>query len=197
MKRLMIGVVAGLLLLGAGSYGYAEQCGCGGQMGRDGMEEGRPMPWMMHHGEGFRHGSPKGDHFLWHKLMGLGLSEQQKDALKAIRFRVIKDSIRKRADLALARVEVRELLGKEPVDMKAVEAGLKKVESARTDLKLIRIKAMVEGKAVLTPEQQKKLKEEMRAGYMMHKRHEGQCGEKHASGPSAGKDEAQRGMEAK
>lgn len=197
MKKLMIGVFTGLLLLGAGSYGYAEQCGCAGPMGGRGMEYGRSMPRMMHHGRGFMYGSPERDHFLWRKLMGLGLSEQQKDALKAIRSRVIKDTIKKRADLQLAKVELRELLQKDPVDMSAVEAGLKKVEAARTDLKLTHIKAMVEGKAVLTPEQLKKLKEEMRAGFMRFGKHEGKCGGKHEATPPARKNEAQHGAEGK
>ncbi len=157
----MIGVLTGLMFLGVASQrSYADPCGCGNEMG---MHRGEQM---MHHGPGFRGGSPWARHFLWEKLMGLGLSDKQRDALKAIRSRVAKETIKKRADLELAQVELRELLGKESVDMSAVEASLKKAESVRTDLRLSHIKAREEIRAVLTPEQRKKLKEDI-AGFMM------------------------------
>jgi len=182
MKKMMIVVLTGLMFLGLASQrSYADQCGCGAM----GMHGG---PRMMHHD----HGSRGAHDFLWKKLMGLGLSDQQTDALKAIRIRVTKDTIKKRADLQLARVDLREILQKDPVDMKAVEASLKKVESARTDLKLTHIKAWQEMKAVLTPEQRKKLKEEIKAGFMMH---EGRHG--HGSTPVVTKDEAQPGTDTK
>jgi len=186
MKKMMIVVLTGLLFLGLASQrSYADQCGCGAM----GMHGG---PRMMHHGPGSRDGSRGAHHFLWKKLMGLGLSDQQIDALKAIRIRVTKDTIKKSADLQLARVDLREILQKDPVDMKAVETSLKKVESARTDLKLTHIKAWQEMKAVLTPEQRKKLKEEIKAGFMMH---DGRHG--HGSTPVATKDEAQPGTDTK
>ena len=188
MKKMMIVVLAGLTFLGVASQrSYADPCGCGGM----GMPGGRQM---MHQGPGLRHGSHGGGHFLWKKLMGLGLSDQQIDALKEIKSRVTKDTIKKRADLQLAEVDLRELLHKDSVDMKAVEASLKKVESATTDLKLTHIKAREEMKAVLTPEQRKKLKEEINAGFMMH---EGRNGNGKESTPVVAKDEAQPGTDAK
>jgi len=189
MKTLMMGVLTGfLLLVVASQVSYADQCGCSGPTGRGGMEYGRSMPpRMMHHKEG-------SGHFLWHKLMGLGLSDKQIDSLKAIRTRVEKDTIKKRADLQLARVDLRELLHKDQVDMKAVEASLKKVESVRTDLKLAHIKAREEIKAILTPEQRKKLKEDIKASFLMH---EGKNGHRKGSTPTTTKDEAQQGAEAK
>ncbi len=196
MKKLMMGVLTGFLfLVVASQVSYADQCGCSGPMGRGGMEYGRSMPpRMTHHKEGSMYGS---GHFLWHKLMGLGLSEKQIDDLKAIRTRAEKDTIKKRAELQLARVDLRELLHKDQVDMKAVEASLKKAESVRTDLKLAHIKAREEIKAILTPEQRKKLKEDIKASFMMH---EGRLGESHGMHeftPPVQKDEAQHGAEAK
>ncbi len=183
MKKMMIVVLTGLMFLGLASQrSYADSCRCG-EMGMHGG------PQMMHHGPGFRDGLPSAGRFLWKKLMALGLSEKQIDTLKAIRSRVVKDTIKKRADLELARVELRELLDKNPVDMGAIEANLKKAESVRTDLRLSHIKAMEEIKAILTPEQQKKLREDIKAGFM---RHEGRCGSRHASAPVR-KDEARHG----
>jgi Spy/CpxP family protein refolding chaperone len=67
--------------------------------------------------------------------------------------------IRKKADLKIARLELRELLHKEPVDMNAVEAQAKKTEGLRTAMLLDAIKAREEVKSKLTPEQRKKLRE--------------------------------------
>ncbi|MGC1454872.1 MAG: periplasmic heavy metal sensor, partial [Nitrospirota bacterium] len=102
-----------------------------------------------------------------------------------------KDTIKKRADLQLARVEFRELLHKEPVDMSGIEASLKKAESVRTDLKLTHIRAMEEMKAILTPEQRNKLKEDIKAGFMKHERWHGV----NMSTPAKIRDEAQHGAE--
>ncbi len=98
--------------------------------------------------------------------MSLDLTEKQKDAIKEISSRAMKETIKKRADLEIAGVELRELLHKDSVDMGAVEAKLKKTESMRTDLRLSHIKAREEIKALLTPEQRKKFKEEQEAAFM-------------------------------
>lgn len=116
-------------------------------------------------------------HFLWHKLMELGLSDKQIDAIKTIRIWVEKDTIKKRAELELARVDLRELLCKDQVDMNASEASLKKVESLRTDLKFNHIKVIEEIKATLTLEQRRKLKEDIRVSFMTDER---KCGETHS-----------------
>jgi len=185
MKKMMIVVLTGLMFLGLASQrSYADPCRCG-EIGMYGGQQ------MMHHGPGFRDGA---GHFLWKKLVGLGLSDQQIEALKAIRIRVEKDTIKKRADLQLARVDLRELLHKDPVDMSAVEANLKKAESVRTDLRLSHIKAREEIKAILTPEQRKKLKEDIKASFLMH---EGKCGHRKGSTLALRKDEAQHEAEEK
>ena len=125
---------------------------------------------------------------MWRMLAGLGLDEKQKEAIQEIKSKAARDAVRKEADLAIARIELRDVLHKDQVDMKAVEASLKKVESVRTDLKLAHIKAREEIKAILTPEQRKKLKEDIKASFMMH---EGKCGERrgmHESMPPEQKD---------
>jgi Spy/CpxP family protein refolding chaperone len=77
----------------------------------------------------------------------------------------MKESIKKRADLEIARIEMRDLLHKDSVDMGAVEAMLKKTESLRTGLQLSHIKARVEMKAILTQEQRNKFKEMLKKGH--------------------------------
>ncbi len=100
MKKMMIVVFAGFMFLVLANHrSYAEPCGCGNA----GMHEG---PQLIHsEGWGFKHGTLGSRQFIWEKLMGLDLSDQQMDALKAIRIRVAKDTIKKRADLELARLE--------------------------------------------------------------------------------------------
>ncbi len=93
--------------------------------------------------------------------MSLGLDEKQREAIKEIKSRVMKDTIRKRADLEIARIDLKDIIHKDQVDMNAAEATLKKIASLQTDIRLSHIKAMQEIKSKLTPEQRKKL-EEMR-----------------------------------
>jgi Spy/CpxP family protein refolding chaperone len=80
-----------------------------------------------------------------------------------------KETIRRTADMRIAQIELKDLLTQEPVDMKAVEAKVKQLETMRTEMQLSHIKAMEECKTKLTPEQRKKLREMMEAGPMMEK----------------------------
>jgi Spy/CpxP family protein refolding chaperone len=90
------------------------------------------------------------------KFAALGLDEKQKETVKAIHLKTKKDMIRKKADVDIAHMELRELLGKDPVDLQAAEAKVKQIESLKTDMKMTHIKAREEIKLVLTPEQKKK-----------------------------------------
>jgi Spy/CpxP family protein refolding chaperone len=87
----------------------------------------------------------------------LQLSEDQARQLRPIVFQAIKGAIRQGADLRIAELELQELLESEPVDLAQVESTLKAVEGLRTTLRLNLIKTHEQGKAVLTPEQRKKL----------------------------------------
>ncbi len=78
----------------------------------------------------------------------------------------MKDSIKKMADLRIVRLELKDLLGKDPVDMKAVEAKVKQSETLRTEMHLAHIRAMEEVKAKLTPEQKKKFRTMVEDGPM-------------------------------
>jgi Spy/CpxP family protein refolding chaperone len=136
----------------------AQMCGC--------MDQG------MHHGEmmgamGRMHGMDGmmgTEHPMWHMLKGLNLDDHQKESLRMIKNGVMKNMIRKSADLRIAQLEQKELLGKDPVDMNAVEAKLKQIEGIRTDMHLSLIKAMEEVKAELTPEQRKEFMGMLQAG---------------------------------
>jgi len=113
-------------------------------------------------------------HQMWHLLMKLDLNDKQKKEIWEIRSSMVKNMIRQKADLRIARVELRELLHKEPVDMTAVESQVKKMENLRSSMILDNIKARQEIKSKLTPDQIKRLKELIRNSKQheshMHKR---------------------------
>lgn len=103
-------------------------------------------------------------HPIWRHLRELGLDEKQKGEIREMESRVMKAMIRKRADEQIAGIELRDLLEKDPVDMKAVERMVKRIEVVRTEIHLSLIGAVEEVKTRLTPDQRKKLREMLKAG---------------------------------
>jgi Spy/CpxP family protein refolding chaperone len=168
MRKSLISIFFGIIFVAAlAPTAQAQVCGCMGEKG-GGMQEGGMMPGMgmMHGMEGMHDGKMMdGEHPMWKHVMSLGLDDKQKDALKALRSKTMKDMIKKRADKQIAAIELKDLLDKDTVDMKAVEASLKKNESLKTEMALAHIRAHEEMKALLTPEQRKRLKEMMEPGH--------------------------------
>jgi Spy/CpxP family protein refolding chaperone len=161
MKKISIGLFAGLLILLSPSLSaYAEPCGFPENESRmNAPEHGmHMMPPMMHHGMDMKDGMPGMGPFMSKRLMNLGLNEKQNEAIKEINRKVLKSAIRKRADLEIAGIELRDILDKDSVDLTAVEALLKKIESLNADIHFLHIKAMEEIKALLTLEQKKKMR---------------------------------------
>jgi Spy/CpxP family protein refolding chaperone len=174
MKKVVVGVLMGLLLMGfASGSSYAEKSS-GVKNEKCRHEEGVSRLGHMRHRE---MGMMRAERRIWKALADLGLDEKQKEAIKDIRTIAKKDAIRKMADIRIARIELREILDKDPVDMGAVEAKLKQLESLKTDMQMSRIKTLEEIKAKLTPEQRQKFKINLRkqfdngfgAGCLAHK----------------------------
>lgn len=107
------------------------------------------------------------EHHMLKHLMGLNLDEQQKALIGEIKSRMMKETIRRTADMRIVQIELKDLLSQDPVDMKAVEAKVKQLEMIKTEMHLSHIKAMEDCKTKLTPEQRKKLREMIEAGPMM------------------------------
>jgi Spy/CpxP family protein refolding chaperone len=163
MKKLVVVLVISLLFAIA-AIAYAEGPG---MMGEDSeMEHG--MMGMMGKGSEMGPGM-MGEHHISGKLKSIGLDEKQKEAVKEIERKTMKETIKKKADLDIARLDLRDLLDKDPVNMKAVESKLKEIASLKADMQLSRIKAHEEIKSKLTPDQRKKLKEMTEHGMMMGK----------------------------
>jgi hypothetical protein len=89
----------------------------------------------------------------------LGLSAEQVGRLFTLRDGFARASRTKSDVLEKVERDLDQLLGPGTVDLRAVEAKLKEAEAIRTDLRLSRFKVIEEGKAMLTPEQRKKLAE--------------------------------------
>ena len=161
MKRVLVGLFLGFLLMVFASHNsYAETCCPTGNMGRGFHEEGMPMMSpMRHHGMEKMEGMPEAEHPMWRHLMCLGLDEKQKAEVKEVRSRVMKEMIKKRADEQVAKIELKDLLDKDPVNMKAVEVKLKQIETIETGMHLSLIREREEVKSKLTTEQRKKFKE--------------------------------------
>jgi len=92
----------------------------------------------------------------------LGLTAEQAAQMQKARADGRKQAIRQRADLAIARLELEELMGAPVVDQKAIDAKVAAISGleaaglkARTDQRLALRK-------MLTPEQQEKMKQLMR-----------------------------------
>jgi Spy/CpxP family protein refolding chaperone len=100
-------------------------------------------------------------------LKSLSLDEQQKTLIGEIKSRMMKETIRRTADMRIVQIELKDLLSQDPVDMKAVEAKVKQLEMMRTEMHLSHIKAIEDIRTKLTPEQRKKLREMIEAGPMM------------------------------
>jgi Spy/CpxP family protein refolding chaperone len=153
MKKLAVLVAAvSIVALAALAYGDMGGHGMGSEMmcgcGMDGQ--------MM-----------EAEHHMLKHLMGLNLDEQQKAVIGEIKSRMMKETIRRTADMRIVQIELKDLLSQDPVDMKAVEAKVKQLEMMKTEMHLSHIKAMEECKTKLTPEQRKKLREMIEAGPMM------------------------------
>jgi Spy/CpxP family protein refolding chaperone len=168
MKKQMIMVVLAVLgVLAAGFASFADPDGCNAC----GMKGGGMMGGMPGGGMGPQH------HAFMDRIDRLNLDQNQKAVIGEIRLRTRKEMIKKRSDLQVALVELQEIVGKDPVDMKAAEAKLKQVEALRTAVHLTMLKEEEEIKAKLTPDQIKQLRATAEAGCGMdckgHQEHGG------------------------
>lgn len=156
MRKSLVSMFFGFIFIAAMvSNAQAQMCGCMGEKG-GGMQAGGMQGCGMMMDD---------NHPMWKHLMSLGLDDKQKDALKALRSKTVKDMIKKMADQQIAGIELKDLLDKDPVDMKSVEASVKKNESLKADMFLAHIKTHEEMKSILSPDQRKRLKEMMEAGH--------------------------------
>lgn len=87
----------------------------------------------------------------------LGLSDDQVRALETARSDFALEADRRRAEIEAAEGGLSGLLRESTIDLAQVEARVREIATLRADLRLARIKTLEKGKALLTPEQRKKL----------------------------------------
>jgi len=103
-------------------------------------------------------GSDRGGRFARLKE-DLGLSDQQETRLREIREGSQRDAIRRRADVQVARLDLRHLMEAPTLDRKAVDAKVKEVSDLQAAGFRARVDTMLAMREVLTPDQMKKWQE--------------------------------------
>lgn len=162
MKRALKVLIPGLLLLLVTAHYSDAEPGAPPAHTGGRCAEWMPMPPPMRHGPmEITEEMPMAGHPVWKDILSLGFDEKQKDAIKEIKRRAIKELIKKQADEHIAEIDLRDLLDLDNVDMKAVETKLKQITALKTETQLAMIKALEEVKSKLTPEQKKKTKEKL------------------------------------
>jgi Spy/CpxP family protein refolding chaperone len=127
---------------------------CGSMMHDGTMHQG--MHQDMMHGDMMER-----QHHMKMMLMRLGLDEKQKAEVDRMMTAHMKDAIKKKADLDIAKLELKGILSKDPMDMTAAESKMKEIEAIKTAIFLSHLNVHQEIKSVLTPEQQTKMKKMM------------------------------------
>jgi Spy/CpxP family protein refolding chaperone len=83
----------------------------------------------------------------------LGLTEKQTEALREIRLDAANETKDIKSDLDVARIELQDMLDREPINVNAASRKLEEVHGLEAELQSEQIRAMVEARKVLTPKQ--------------------------------------------
>jgi Spy/CpxP family protein refolding chaperone len=142
--------------------------GDGHEMQWTGAPDDDPIPGPMMHG---RHGA--GGRAMHMAMMRqLDLSADQRARIEAIHERQARKAIQSRADIQIATLDLRKLMRAEKPDQRAIDAQIDRVAALRAGLRKAQVATMLEARAVLTPEQQKKFRELHEPGARIQSRRE-------------------------
>lgn len=155
-----IAMIVGVLMVGI--LGWAQE------MGPMGREPGREAGGGIFHMRG-------GEERLGMKLMALldndrvkaalGLTDPQTDSLRKILLETAKSTVKTRADMKVREIELADLMRADKPDREAVMKTVQDISDSRGRMMKQQVGALLAAKEVLTPEQQKKIRNfiEMRA----------------------------------
>lgn len=160
--RMVVVATALVLALGvpamAGMMGQMPSAGHAGGMGAGSMG-GMMDRGMMGPGDQMRgHEGPLLTMMLHHS-QDLGLTPDQEKTLRDLRTEFAKESVRRTAEIRVARIELDSLLEQERWDLAQIEPKVKQIAALEGDLRAVRIKTLAAGRALLTPQQLEKLKQ--------------------------------------
>jgi Spy/CpxP family protein refolding chaperone len=93
----------------------------------------------------------------------LRLSGEQVKKLEQLRDNFQRQSIRAEAAMRILDLDIAGLLDQPTVDVPKVEQKVRELEKLRADLRIARVRAVEQAKAVLTPEQRKKFYDSLEA----------------------------------
>jgi Spy/CpxP family protein refolding chaperone len=126
----------------------------------------------------------RGEHDRGFRLLGmlenervkteLGLTDQQTDRLRQIMVDARKDSVKTRADITVRGIELREMLRADKPDREAVMKKVQEISDLRGQIMRQHVESLLAAKAVLTPEQQKKMR-----AFLEHRGRPGMRGMRH------------------
>lgn len=116
------------------------------EMGGPGMRRGGPMF------RGMRHRGMMA-------FARLDLTDAQKKQLAEVHEKQERKAIQTRADLEVAQLDLRKAMRAETPNAAAINAQIDKLSKLRADAQKSRVAAFLEARALLTPEQQKQLRE--------------------------------------
>jgi len=147
--------------------------GADGPLAADELEGGpgpgpRGMQWED--GDGGRHGhrggfgGPQGRRMMMRRGMAmrfarLDLTEAQRAKLRDIHDTAARKSVQRRADMQIARMDLRRLMTSETPSASSVNAQIDKLVRLQSDGMKARFDTFMQARAVLTPEQLKQLRE--------------------------------------
>ncbi|MEE9225622.1 MAG: hypothetical protein V3U68_05425 [Bacteroidota bacterium] len=109
----------------------------------------------------FSHGEGR-DHRANRMLSSLNLSEEQWDAVRPLRFDLEKKLISLNEKIALARLELRQLLHAKTLDQSSIARKMGEISQLLLQKKTLRLGNWFEIQQLLTPEQQEKWKHALR-----------------------------------
>lgn len=156
----VLGITMGMILAATISSSVSADEG-GSCQGRQGHAVG-----MIRHG-GLGHSGMSG--LLLRNKQELDLSEEQVAKLRMLSLDQDRSRIRAQADVLVAERELRALVWDEKTELSAIETKIKERESLEAGLRFMRIKAGRDLVAVLSPEQQVKLKSLREQGRDSHR----------------------------
>ncbi len=148
---LVLIIAIAFLFLSVSSFAHARTKG--GYTGKPGMPPSSFNQEYFSFGKHFAF--PEREIRPW-GMADLNLSQEQMAKIYQIRLEFQKTSLELKKDMAMKRLEIRELMMKDPVDMEKIRAKWEEIAQIQVELRMKAMEYQLKIKEVLTPEQLEK-----------------------------------------